>query len=98
MQIEPMEDRNVLEQTGQLNTYDPQSRDVDDLGLAAVLMLLGIEPLGLRRVSFNKVMFEFPDSPEVETLTANYYRNDCPVDARSFWGKLRDIKSLTKST
>lgn len=94
---EPNNQPHILEQTGQVNSYDPETVDVDDLGLAATLMLLGVEPAGVRRISFSKVMFEFPDTDDVRLYMDNYFRNDCPVDAHSFWLKLRDMKQLTKN-
>jgi len=94
---EPSNQDHILQDTGQVDSYESDSVDVDDLGLAATLSVLGVEPVGVRRISFSKVMFEFEDTHLLKVLTDKYFRNDCSVDAHSFWLKLRSMKQLTKN-
>lgn len=73
--------------------FDPETFDVEDLGMAAALMCAGDELAHIRRVSYTKVCFEFVDSDRLHQHLSEYLDGALSVDALAMWNQARQLKS-----
>lgn len=64
-----------------------------DIGLVAALTTLHFELLSLDRTNSRKIGFIFPQTPELEQATQEYFAGRLSVDARSFFENIKMLKN-----
>jgi hypothetical protein len=66
---------------------------INDLGCAASIITAGYDLDSLERNDRERVSFVFKNSPQLEEIINNYWKNNLQVDARSLVENLKMLKT-----